>query len=75
MNFEEKGLNFSNHIEREHSIWSYIYFFIYLRRHKDDYLVDRSLAHTIENGELQLLKLGVNSGWSDLWDYVSSLYS
>lgn len=57
---EEQGLNFSNHIEREHNIWSYIYFFIYVRRQKDEQLVDHSLIQKVGNGELQLLKLSTN---------------
>lgn len=47
MSFEEKGLNFSNHIQREHSIWSYIYFFIYMRKNKEGYLLDGALANKI----------------------------
>lgn len=52
----EQGLNFSQHLKREHNAWNYIYFFIYLRRTCHKGTLSHALRESIAKEDFQFLR-------------------
>jgi len=59
--FEKKGMSFWQHKSMEHNIWSYIYFFIYMRRKGQEQLIEGSIQSMLNKENYTFIKLDAES--------------